>query len=163
MISVHDLLSKETDGAIIPPPTPLSSEHVSDEGVYLLENGIDAFIYLGSAVNPQIVQQVFGVSSIEEIPAQFVLQRLDNPLSKKLNEVINEIRRQRCSYLRLKLCKKGDSSGMLFFSYMVEDKMPPGLSYVEFLVHVHRQIQNKMSKDVPQLSCHHYTHVVIYV
>ncbi|KAL9258600.1 transport protein SEC24 C-like protein [Drosera capensis] len=141
MISVHDLLSKETDGAIIPPPTPLSSEHVSDEGVYLLENGIDALIYLGSAVNPQIVQQVFGVSSIEEIPAQ----RLDNPLSKKLNEVINEIRRQRCSYLRLKLCKKGDSSGMLFFSYMVEDKTPPGLSYVEFLVHVHRQIQNKMS------------------
>ncbi|KAL9256724.1 transport protein SEC24 C-like protein [Drosera capensis] len=145
MISVHDLLSKETDAAIIPPPTPLSSEHVSDEGVYLLENGIDALIYLGSAVNPHIVQQVFGVSSIEEIPAQFVLQQLDNPLSKKLNEVINEIRRQRCSYLRLKLCKKGDSSGMLFFSYMVEDKTPPGLSYVEFLVHVHRQIQNKMS------------------
>ncbi|KAJ0014994.1 hypothetical protein Pint_20561 [Pistacia integerrima] len=42
---------------------------------------------------------------------QFVLQQFDNPLSKKLNEVINEIRSQRCSYLRLKLCKKGDQSG----------------------------------------------------
>lgn len=31
---------------------------------------------------------------------QFVLQQHDNPLSKKLNEVVNEIRRQRCSYLR---------------------------------------------------------------
>jgi hypothetical protein len=31
---------------------------------------------------------------------QFVLQQYDNPLSQKLNDVVNEIRRQRCSYLR---------------------------------------------------------------
>ena len=31
---------------------------------------------------------------------QFVLQQYDNPLSKKLNDLVNEIRRQRCSYLR---------------------------------------------------------------
>ena len=35
---------------------------------------------------------------------QFVLQRYDNPLSKKLNDVVNEIRRQRCSYLRYGWC-----------------------------------------------------------
>ncbi|KVI01183.1 Sec23/Sec24 beta-sandwich, partial [Cynara cardunculus var. scolymus] len=34
----------------------------------------------------------------------------DNPLSKKLNEVVNEIRSQRCNYLRLRLCKKEDPS-----------------------------------------------------
>lgn len=33
----------------------------------------------------------------------------------------------------------------LFFSYLVEDKSPLGFSYVEFLVHVHRQIQNRMA------------------
>lgn len=38
-------------------------------------------------------------------------------------------------------------SGMLFFSHMVEDKTQSGLSYVEFLVHIHRQIQNKMPWD----------------
>ena len=31
---------------------------------------------------------------------QFVLQQYDKPLSKKLNDLINEIRHQRCSYLR---------------------------------------------------------------
>jgi len=36
-------------------------------------------------------------------------------------------------------------AGVLFFSYMIEDRTPGGLSYVEFLVHVHRQIQTKMS------------------
>nr|WDD38968.1 transport protein Sec24 [Fagopyrum tataricum] len=148
MISVHDLVSKETDQhdqSVIPAAIPLSSEHVSDEGMYLLENGIDALIYVGNSAEPQIVQQIFGTSRIDEIPAQLVLQQYDNPLSKRFNEVINEIRRQRCSYLSLKLCKKGDPSGMLFYSYMIEDKSPAGLSYVEFLVHIHRQIQQKMN------------------
>ncbi|XP_057475102.1 protein transport protein SEC24 C-like isoform X2 [Actinidia eriantha] len=144
MMAIHDLDSKEVDGSLIPPAIPLSSEHVCDDGIYLLENGEDCLIYIGNSVDPNITRQLLGISSDDEIPTQFLLQQYDNPLSKKLNDVVNEIRRQRCSYLRLKLCKKGDSSGMLFFSYMVEDKTPSGLSYVEFLVHVHRQIQNKM-------------------
>jgi protein transport protein SEC24 len=31
---------------------------------------------------------------------QLVLEQFDNELSRKVNEVVNEIRRQRCSYLR---------------------------------------------------------------
>ncbi|XP_052179590.1 protein transport protein Sec24-like At4g32640 [Diospyros lotus] len=145
MISIHDLDLKETERTPIPPVIPLSSEHVNDDGIYLLENGEDCLIYIGNSVDPDIIRQLFGISLVDDIPTQFVLQPYDNPLSKKLNDVVNEIRSQRCSYLRLKLCKKGDSSGMLFFSYMVEDKTPSGLSYVEFLVHIHRQIQSKMT------------------
>lgn len=41
-------------------------------------------------------------------------------------------------------------AGMLFFSHLVEDKTPGNLagslSYVEFLVHIHRQIQAKMAE-----------------
>ncbi|CAO2841330.1 unnamed protein product [Amaranthus hypochondriacus] len=145
MFSVHDLVSRESDSSIIPFVIPLSSEHVNDEGIYLLENGEDALVYVGNSVDPSILQSVFGTTSIDEVPIQFVLQQFDNPLSKKLNEIVNEIRRQRCSYLRFRLCRKGDALGMLFFSYMVEDKSPMGLSYVEFLVHIHRQIQGKMT------------------
>ncbi|KAI8017070.1 Protein transport protein Sec24-like [Camellia lanceoleosa] len=144
MMAIHDLNSKDINESLLLPSIPLSSEHVCDDGVYLLENGEDCLVYVGNSVDPNIMQQLFGISSLDEVPAQFLLQLYDNPLSKKLNDVVNEIRRQRCSYLRLKLCKKGDSSGMLFYSYMVEDKTPNGLSYVEFLVHIHRQIQSKM-------------------
>ncbi|KAF8411765.1 hypothetical protein HHK36_004323 [Tetracentron sinense] len=145
MMAIHNLTSKEADGSLIPSTIPLFSEHITDDGIFLLENGEDGLIYVGNMVNPDILRQQFGISSVDEIPTQFVLRQYDNPLSKKLNDVVNEIRRQRCSYLRLRLCKKGDSSGMLFFSYMVEDKTPGGLSYVEFLVHIHRQIQTKMA------------------
>ncbi|KAL8236458.1 hypothetical protein R6Q59_017539 [Mikania micrantha] len=145
MISIHDLDLKKSEGSVIPAVIPLSSEQVNESGIYLLENGEDCLIYIGSTADPDTLRQLFGISSIDEIPSQFVLQQYDNPLSKKLNEVVNEIRSQRCNYLRLKLCKKGNPSGALFFSYMVEDKSPSGLSYVEFLVLVHRQIQSKMA------------------
>ncbi|XP_004497168.1 protein transport protein SEC24 C-like [Cicer arietinum] len=145
MLAIHDLDSKEDEESVIPSFLPLSSEHISDDGVYLLENGHDCLIYVGDSVNPDIVRKLFGVSTVDEIPTLFVLQQLENPLSKKLNEVVNEIRRQRFCYLRFKLCRKGDPSGVLFFSYMIEDKSAGGFSYVEFLIHVHRQIQNKMA------------------
>ncbi|KAL9356255.1 hypothetical protein Peur_049508 [Populus x canadensis] len=149
MIAIHNLDSQEADGSRIPSALALSSEYVSEDGIYLLENGQDGLIYIGNSVNSDTLQKLFGISSVAEIPtqySQFVLEQYDNPPSKKLNNVVNEIRRQRCSFLRLKLCKKGDPSGMSFFSYLVEDKVPAGgLSYVEFLVHIHRQIQVKMS------------------
>lgn len=145
MVAIHNLNSKDDDGSIIPPTIPLSSEQVTDDGIFLLENGEDGLIYVGNMVASDILRQIFGVSTVDEIPPQFVLQQFDNVLSKKLNDLVNEIRRQRSSYLRLQLCKKGDPSGMMFFSFMVEDKTANGLSYVEFLVHIHRQIQTKMA------------------
>ncbi|KAL0441859.1 UNVERIFIED_CONTAM: protein transport protein Sec24-like CEF [Sesamum radiatum] len=112
MIAIHELDEKELelDDSIIPTSIPLSSEHISDDGIYLLENGQDCLIYVGTSVQQNVLQQLFGISSVEDISNQFILEQYDNQLSKKLNAIVNEIRRQRCSYLRLKLCKKGDSS-----------------------------------------------------
>ncbi|XP_062201899.1 protein transport protein SEC24 B-like [Phragmites australis] len=145
MIAFHDLTSRHDDDSLIPTPLTLNSENIHDDGVYLLENGEDGFIYVGNSVNPVTLEQIFGVSSLAGVSNQLALEQVDNELSRKVNEVVNEIRRQRCSYLRLRLCKKGDPSGDFFRSLLVEDKAPGGLSYVEFLVHVHRQIQSKMT------------------
>ncbi|KAF9594960.1 hypothetical protein IFM89_035530 [Coptis chinensis] len=183
MLAIHNLLSEEGDGSLIPPTVPLSSEHIAENGIYFLETGEDGLVYVGKEAASDVVQQIFGVAAIDKIPNllkllgvwvewmrvklagsgyigcrsdrfdicsaasahQFVLQQFDNELSRKLNDVVNEIRLQRCSYLRLRLCRKGDPSEMLFLSYMVEDKSPGSVSYVEFLVHIHRQIQTKMA------------------
>jgi len=145
MIALHDLTSRDDEYSLIPNPLTLNSENIQDDGIYLLENGEDGFIYVGNAVNTATLEQIFGLSSLAGVPNQLVLEQFDNELSRKVNEVVNEIRRQRCSYLRLRLCQKGDPSGDFFRSLLVEDKAPGGLSYVEFLVHVHRQIQSKMT------------------
>lgn len=55
---------------IIPSTLPLSSEHVTNNGIYLLENGEDALIYVGNSVDVEILQNVFGVSTVGAIPSQ---------------------------------------------------------------------------------------------
>ncbi|GJP53569.1 hypothetical protein CLOM_g12724 [Closterium sp. NIES-68] len=129
----------------LPTALPLSSEKLEPDGVFLVENGEDAVVWVGKEVGSGLLFDIFGLRSVDEIaPGPFLLQEFDNPASRKLNAIVNEIRRQRCSYLRLRLLKRGDPSENLFFQTLVEDRSPSGMSYVEFLVYVHRQIQNKM-------------------
>lgn len=59
---------QEDEDSVIPPFLPLSSEHVSDDGIYLLENGHDCLIYVGDSVNPDIVQKLFGVATVDKVP-----------------------------------------------------------------------------------------------
>ncbi|WOL14443.1 protein transport protein Sec24-like [Canna indica] len=70
MISIHDLTTKEDDGSLLGSHIPLSSEHITDDGIYLLENGEDGLIYVGNMVNPDTLQQIFGVSSVDGLPSQ---------------------------------------------------------------------------------------------
>jgi hypothetical protein len=56
----------------LPAGLALSSEHLSDEGVYLLENGEDALIYVGGMVNPDILRELFGSPSLESVPSQVI-------------------------------------------------------------------------------------------
>jgi protein transport protein SEC24 len=43
---------------------------VSEDGIYLLENGQDGLIYIGNSVNSDTLQKLFGISSVAEIPTQ---------------------------------------------------------------------------------------------
>uniref|UniRef100_A0A2K2ABR8 Transport Sec24 family protein n=1 Tax=Populus trichocarpa TaxID=3694 RepID=A0A2K2ABR8_POPTR len=71
MIAIHNLDSQEADGSRIPPALALSSEYVSEDGIYLLENGQDGLIYIGNSVNSDTLQKLFGLSSVAEIPTQY--------------------------------------------------------------------------------------------
>lgn len=46
---------------------------MNDDGIYLLENGEDCLIYVGSSVDPGVMRQLFGISSLDEIQPQVFL------------------------------------------------------------------------------------------
>ena len=56
----------------MPSAIPLSSEHVTDDGIFLLENGEDALIYIGNSVDPETLRKLFGISSVDEISTQVI-------------------------------------------------------------------------------------------
>lgn len=89
-----------------------------------------------------------GVPSLEALdPSRpLLLPELEHPLSGAVRALLDEIRRQRSAYLRLRVVRRGEPLEATFYSALVEDRTPSGgMSYVEYLCFLHRQIQNKIS------------------
>jgi protein transport protein SEC24 len=134
--------------AVIPPSLPLSAEKLESNEVYIMENGFDMFLHIGRDVQPDVVTQLLGTASLQSVdPTTFAdLPVQENPLSKQTRDIISQLRRQRRSYMHMRLVVKGHAHETLFYSAMVEDRhLSSGMSYIEYLCYLHRQIQNKMT------------------
>jgi len=144
LFALHDLCRYEADDKGLPQSLSLSSEKLDSHGMYLLENGAEAFIWLGKQISPDLLQNVLGISSIEGA-SSLVLPWLDTTESKAIHKLLDKIRTERRSYMRLHVLRRGDALEVNFFNNMIEDRTSSGMSYVEFLCHLHRQIQNRFN------------------
>uniref|UniRef100_A0A8W8MRJ5 Protein transport protein Sec24C n=1 Tax=Magallana gigas TaxID=29159 RepID=A0A8W8MRJ5_MAGGI len=144
LIPMHDL---ESHGDRIPAAIRCSVERLRDNGVYLLENGLSMFLWIGHNVEPQWVQKVFSVQSAAQIDIdKCKLNDLDNPVSQKLRDAINSIRGERCRYMKLTIVRQRDKLEPWFNHFLVEDKGNNGsASYVDFLRHIYGEIRNLLS------------------
>ncbi|KAM4636198.1 protein transport protein Sec24C isoform 3-T4 [Discoglossus pictus] len=124
-----------------------SEERLSEGEVYLLENGLNLFVWVGANVQQALIQNLFGVSSFSQIDCSMsVLPLLDNPISKKMHTIITMFRAQRPRYMKLMIVKQDDKLEILFKHLLVEDKnINGGASYVDFLCHMHKEIRQLLS------------------
>ena len=74
------LLDIESEEKPIPVALRCSMERLKPEGVYLLENGVNLFLWLGARLSPQWIQSVFNVQSAAQIDIDQVIFFL--PLSQ---------------------------------------------------------------------------------
>jgi hypothetical protein len=59
---------------------------VSDDGVYILENGLYMFFYIGLAANPAWISDVFGVQTAAQVNTDKPkLEERDNDTSQQVN------------------------------------------------------------------------------
>lgn len=154
MFALHLLVSDAdtpaeavTASSPMPQLIALSSDKLDAEGrtgIFLLENGREMYIWVGRHAPASMVQALFNVETVDDIQSSStVLVQNNTPISEKVNALVNEIRRQRCSLMRLRVVKRSDPCEAGFFNMLAEDRSAAGMSYVEFLCYVHRQIQNK--------------------
>ena len=125
----------------------LTVSQLDQDRAFFFENGFDAYIFVGSAVPPEICMALLGVPSAEAVDTtQFAGPPvLDNPLSVAVRSVVDEVRRQRRSYMHLRLMRRGHPAEAAFMASLIEDRSPSaGMSYVEFLSSLHKQIQNRL-------------------
>nr|CAD7444381.1 unnamed protein product [Timema bartmani] len=144
LMPLHDI---DVDSNEIPSPIRCSSEKLRDDGVYLLENGIYLFLWIGLNVGMEWVQNVFGVHSAAQIDIDRTeLLEIENPLSMRIRDLIEDIRIQRHRSMRLTLVRQRDKLELVFKHFLVEDRGLDGsVSYVDFLCHMHKEIRSLLS------------------
>lgn len=131
----------------MPERLPLSAEKLSSDSIYILENGFDLFVLVGRDVAPNTMEAVLGTPSLEAIDASSFADfpNQNNPVSDLMRRMIANMRRLRRSYMHMRFVAKGHPHETLFQTALVEDRhLLSGMSYVEYLCFLHRQIQNKM-------------------
>lgn len=136
----------------LPDPVRCTIEKINENGVYLLDNGIYLFLYVGLSADQSFIQDVFGVTTAAQINIDKPqLDEMDNALSKKVREVVDIVRSQRRrQYMRLIIVRQRDKLDILFRHYLCEDRAGQGssasgsdsnFSYVDFLCHMHKEIR----------------------
>ncbi|XP_031416432.1 protein transport protein Sec24C isoform X2 [Clupea harengus] len=137
----------DTESDALPLAIRNSEERLSKGGLYLLETGLNLFLWVGASAQQELLQNVFGTTAFGQIdPNMTCLPELDNPFSKKLRDIISAFRDQRSRYMKLMVVKQDDKLELIFKHFLVEDKNNSGgASYVDFLCHMHKEIRQLLS------------------
>ncbi|XP_038638606.1 protein transport protein Sec24C isoform X1 [Scyliorhinus canicula] len=144
LLPVHKM---DVDSDDFPVAIRCSEERLSKGGIYLLENGLNLFIWVGMNTQHDLIQSIFNVQSFGQIDSALsALPMLDNPYSKKLRSMVDMIRAQRPRFMKLMIVKQDDKMELLFKHFLMEDKSASGgASYVDFLCHMHKEIRQLLS------------------
>ncbi|KAL6046314.1 Protein transport protein Sec24C [Balamuthia mandrillaris] len=132
----------------LPPALRLSRESLRDDGIYLMDNGQEMFLWIGGSAPSSALSALFGVESLMDVDSsKLQLTERDNPLSARVCGVVRTLRNQTGQGQAVHVIQRGSPLEARFVSYFVEDKTATQMSYADFLCHLHRHIQNKLSGD----------------
>lgn len=144
LIPVHDLTA--------PSPIPASIrciyERLRNDGIYLLENGLVMYLWIGVNADPNHIQNLFGVPASQQINVEKCkILEIDTPISINLRNIIRLINDQRKTHMKLIVVRQQDNLEIFFKNYLVEDKglSQTSMSYVDFLYLLHKEIKNILS------------------
>ncbi|KDD74532.1 hypothetical protein H632_c1249p1, partial [Helicosporidium sp. ATCC 50920] len=139
-----------SDRAAVPDALALTAAQIEAQGVYLLEDGLDAWVFLGRGVDQSVVESLIGNDRASErlaSPGGVELPVIpDSPLNAALHDLLHTLGAQRDELLRVRVVSRTEQDETAFYSLLVEDKFSTaGMSYADFLRAVHRHIVSKLS------------------
>ncbi|VVC37865.1 Sec23/Sec24, trunk domain,Sec23/Sec24 beta-sandwich,ADF-H/Gelsolin-like domain,Zinc finger [Cinara cedri] len=148
LIPIHTL-NDETplDCVSIPEQLRCSIEKFSENGAFVLENGVYMFMWLGLGLSQTFLSDVFGVQNIAHVDTECsTIPILDNPLNKAVRQVLFKIQEERSHSMRLSIIRQRDKIETVMRHFLVEDHgIDNSPSYVEFLCRMHKVIRDMLS------------------
>jgi len=135
---------------VLPKFMNLALQRIQSNGVYLLDDGLGMFLWLGRAAPPAAINSLFGRGTLDGVDAASIqlLRREGDATNMRIHAIIEAIRDGRCLFQRLRVVRQGDPSDRFFQMRLVEDRanFPGGQrSYQEFAAHM----QNVTKLKIP--------------
>ncbi|CAO3661283.1 unnamed protein product [Rhizopus microsporus] len=153
MFALHKL--RPEDGVVdmkgqvkLPCMIRTSYERLEADGAYLVDTGSSLFFWLGQKISQNFLQEVFGISTLDQIdPNMIALPTFNTDLSQKIHHIIRQLQSQREKYLRLVIVRQEkDAVEFLFSTWMSEDRNAEVQTYVDYMCVLHRKIQEEMKR-----------------
>jgi len=129
----------ENGRVVLPDVLNLTKDVLTQDGIYLLEDGEAILIWIGRAADTNILQAVFGNGNIDELDvtqAEATIGTAGDPMSNKVGMILQQVRTERpVPYMQLHIMKSGDGQKEIrFFAALIEDRTVSMQStYQEFL------------------------------
>ena len=149
LISSED--SPMTPAVFKPPNMPASTEKIVPTDAYIIVNSDYIYIYLPKDISETLLLEIFGKSSLTDIVPEEGLPRLETEGSARVNNVIDNLRKERGgAYQQVKvLLYSSAQANQILKELLIEDTRNPRaeFSYLNFLTHLHRMILNKVQSS----------------
>lgn len=123
---------------MLPPRLNLTSERLERHGLYLIDDGMNIYLWLGRASVPQLTLDVFGAPNYGSLASgKITLPVLDNAMNRRVNAIIARVRESRRGpyWPTVVLVKEdGDPAYRLHaLSLLVEDRFEQTSGYMQFI------------------------------
>ncbi|GMH74564.1 hypothetical protein TrST_g8776 [Triparma strigata] len=151
MFSLHDMEgSAGTEGGekidedkvcgrnnvVLPELVDLTVDNMKSDGIFLLDNSIDMYLWVGRAADATLLSSLFGVSSLEGVDMAGISLSEGSDLSSRVSNIIKGLRELKGTAAKLTIVREGDSHiEQRFFWHLVEDRasFPGTFNYAEYM------------------------------
>lgn len=110
----------------LPRSLNLTIDRLASNGIFLLDNGVEMFLWVGRSANPAILNSLFGTNSLEGIDmSQVKLQRGGNDFASRLSAILLALREDdtpHTLFAKVTVVREGDLGlETRFFWHLIED------------------------------------------
>eukprot|EP00928_Gymnodinium_smaydae_P018778 TRINITY_DN1715_c0_g3_i1.p1 TRINITY_DN1715_c0_g3~~TRINITY_DN1715_c0_g3_i1.p1 ORF type:complete len:1000 (-),score=177.85 TRINITY_DN1715_c0_g3_i1:161-3085(-) len=133
-----------------PPTQWCAAEKLECDRIYLVDCGVSLHVYIRPGVQPELLETLFGTSSALELPAALASwsvnaaagQGNDGAEAFKLCQQLRKYRRRQ-PWLPLSVVLPGSADEAKLLPRLVEDPVAHEPCYVDFLVHLHKEVRER--------------------
>lgn len=149
---LHDMTEEcgsfDEDGKfILPLQLPPTAEKLEEDGMFLLHSAMCCYLYIGPRVNGEVLTALFGTDHVDTAEKTLCLfdtqSSSDESFRGRVCDIVEYLNSTTPMSQPLEILTKNDWRLNRFMSALVEDRTRNDISYVEFLVQVHKKIQYK--------------------